>query len=131
MANRGCIYFSNDGTNYQAVAAPTEIKESLQDLDTSSTTRTATGQMSRSVTRGGNSAIRKLELSWELIDTKECKKILEAAKSKFFYVKYPDILDGRQRTGTFYAGDKSVEFKRTDGKNDSMYASLKFNLIEK
>ena len=124
------IYIGSTATDMKAIRAPTTIKETFQDLDAASTTRTASGRMVRSVVRGGDKNIRKLELSWEIIPAETVKSILEAVKSSFFYMRYPDVQTGGMRTAQFYAGDRAVEFRRIDEKG-VMVGSLSFNVIER
>ena len=50
-----------------AVRAPDTLTITLQDWDSASTTRTASGKMVRTVIRGGDNNVRKLALSWALL----------------------------------------------------------------
>lgn len=124
------IYIGSSADSLQAVRAPTTIKETFQDLDAASTTRTASGRMVRSVVRGGNNNVRKLEFAWEIIPEDVAREILNLVKETFFYMKYPDIQTGKYRTSRFYAGDRAVEFRRLD-ENGVMVSSLSFNVIER
>lgn len=124
------IYIGSSADSLQAVRAPTSVKETFQDLDAASTTRTASGRMVRSVVRGGDNNVRKLEMEWEIIPENVAHKILDLVKGTFFYMKYPDIQTGEYRTSRFYAGDRAVEFRRLD-ENGVMVSSLSFNVIER
>ena len=124
------IYFGTSADSLEAVRAPNSIKETFSDLDSASTTRTASGRMVRSVVRGGNSNVRKLELSWDIIPEATARKILNLIKGTFFYMKYPDIQTGGYRTAQFYAGDRSVEFRRID-ENGAMIENFSFSVIER
>ena len=124
------IYIGSSADSLQAVRAPTVIKQIFQDLDSASTTRTASGRMVRSVVRGGNNNVRKLELSWDIIPEEAARTILNLVKEPFFYMRYPDIQTGEFRTACFYAGDRSAEFRRIN-EYGNMLGSLMFNVIER
>lgn len=131
-----CIYIGATADNLTAVRAPTEYSQSIQDLDSSSTTRSANGTMVRSVVRQGASAIRKLELKWSTIPIEDVKEILDYVKGTFIWVKYPDCVTGSMRTAEFYVGDRKCTFKRvmkgdTGEYSDAMLNELSFNLIER
>ena len=125
------IFFGKSSDSLQAVRAPVEIKETFSDLDSGSTTRTASGKMVRQVVRGGANSIRKLELSWELLPEETASMLLNLVKDTFFWIKYPDIQTGGYRTAQFYAGDRSCEFKRIERDGTVMIANLSFNVIER
>jgi hypothetical protein len=111
------------------VKAPTKLKQSIQDLDSSSTTRTASGKMVRSVVRGGAEAVRKLELEWELIGEQDMHTILNLLAADFVTVKYRDVLTASYRTAVFYCGDRTIEAHRI-GTDGQMVGEMSFNLIE-
>lgn len=125
------IYIGKSTDSMVAVRAPNEIKQTFSDLDSGSTTRTASGKMVRSVVRGGASNVRKLELSWELLPEADASQILNLVKDTFFWMKYPDIQSGGFRTAQFYAGDRSCEFRRVERDGTVMVAGLSFNVIER
>ena len=133
---RTCIYVGDSEDTLTAVRAPTEMSESIQDLDSSSTTRSANGTMVRSVVRQGATAIRKLELKWSLVPLDEVKAILGYVAGTFFYVKYPDLVTGEFRTAQFYAGDRKATFRRVEADSNGEHSKvvvneLTFNLIER
>lgn len=125
------IYFGASSNSLIAVRAPTEIKQTFSDLDSGSTTRTASGQMVRSVVRGGAHNIRKLELSWKLLPEETARTILNLVQDTFFWMKYPDVQSGGYRTAQFYAGDRSCEFRRVEIDGTVMIENLSFNVIER
>lgn len=125
------IYFGTSADSLTAVRAPDSMKEAFSDLDSGTTTRTASGKMVRSVLRGGNNSIRKIELSWSLLNANDARTILRAVRSSFFYMKYPDVLTGDFRTAQFYAGDKTVEVRRIESGGKVMVQNLSFSVIER
>jgi hypothetical protein len=125
------IYFGKSADDLVAVRAPVEIKQTFSDLDSGSTTRTASGKMVRSVVRGGADNIRKLELSWELLPEEAAREILNLISGTFFWVKYPDVQTGGYRTAQFYTGDRACEFKRIEADGKVMIANMSFNVIER
>lgn len=127
----GVIYFGATPDSLVAVRAPTEIKQSFSDLDSASTTRTASGKMVRSVVRGGANNVRKMELNWELLPEETASQILNLVMGDFFWMKYPDVQMGGMRTAQFYAGDRSIEFRRIEIDGRAMISSLSFNVIER
>lgn len=125
------IYFGASADSLTAVRAPDSMTETISDLDSGTTARTASGKMVRSVLRGGNNAIRKVSLSWSLLPADDARTILRAVRSSFFYMKYPDVLTGAFRTAQFYAGDKSIEVRRIESEGKVMVQNLAFNVIER
>ena len=125
------IYFGKSADDLVALRAPVEIKQTFSDLDSGSTTRTASGKMVRSVVRGGSNNIRKLELNWELLPEESAREILNLISGVFFWMKYPDIQTGGYRTAQFYAGDRACEFKRIEADGKVMIANMSFNVIER
>jgi len=112
------------------IKAPVELTETNQDYDGSGTTRTASGKIKRSVIRGGDNNIRKLELTWSNIDHTEAAKILNLIKAKFFYIKYPDVQLGAFRTMQCYAGDRSYKISYVNDDGTCDLSDFKFNVIE-
>lgn len=117
--------------NLTGIRPPTTMRQNFSDIDSSSTTRTASGKMVRSVVRGGYQSVRKLELTWELLPEVEARTILRLMRTSFFYMQYPDILTGEVRTVQFYAGDKAVDVKRVERDGKMMIENLSINVIER
>lgn len=127
----GVIFIGKSADNLTEIRAPVEIKQTFSDLDSGSTTRTASGKMVRSVVRGGANNIRKLELSWELLPQEVASEILNRVNDTFFWMKYPDVQANGYRTAEFYAGDRACEFKRVERDGRVMIANLSFSAIER
>ena len=123
------IYIGSSADSLQAVRAPTTMEETFSDLDSAATTRTASGRMVRSVVRGGDNNVRKLELSWDIVPQATVSTILNLIKGSFFYMCYPDLQTGMERTARFYAGDRTVKARRID-ENGVLVQNLSFNAIE-
>lgn len=103
----------------------------LQDIDASTSGRTADGTMIRDRVVGGANAKRKLEIEWPAMGFAEAKTILQAISDTYFYVFYPDPYKGSYRTGRFYAGDREVPVYMADPDNNKLlWEGIKVNLIE-
>ena len=112
------------------VRTPTEMSESLGDIDSQSTTRTASGKMVRSVVRGGANTVRTISLKWQNAPARDIAKILTIVGGTYFYMRYPDMLTGDMRTAQFYAGDRKADIKSYKDGN-LVFGSLEFNAIER
>lgn len=114
-----------------ALPCPQELTVNLMDIDAETTTRSASGLMLRDRVVGGATAKRKLEIKWHADKPDNIKRILQAIKDEFFYVRYPDPYTGEMRTARFYAGDRSVPmYSYNLGGGGILWSSLKVNLIE-
>lgn len=125
------IYISIDGgANYTAVKAPTEMGMNIGDVDNTTTGRPASGVMVRSVVRGGNKAVRTIELKWQDVQISDVSAILNLVKGVFFHMKYKDLLTNNWREAEFYVGDRKAKIKRIrDG--EPFISELSFNAIER
>ena len=122
-----------DESTFVSLPDPSEWQALTQDIDNSSTGRSASGVMLRDRIAGGETAKRKIECAWNAIDSDKVKTILQAVAAEFFQVKYPDPFLGEDRTAVFYVGDRSAQmyaYKFLDGGTKHLYKSLKFNFIE-
>ena len=127
------LYIGN--TSNSLVAMPDPKKEgltvNLQDIDASTTTRSANGTMLRDRVVGGANAKRKLEIEWPPLSPTDMSTVLQAIAGEFFYVNYPDPYTGAARTAQFYAGDRSAPVYTVALTGNPLWKSLKVNLIEK
>ena len=123
------IWFGSSETTLTAVRAPTVLTVVNQDYDSSSTSRTASGKIVRTVVRGGDNNVRKLQLEWNLLDWAEGAALLNAVKTTYVYCKYPDPQTGTLRTMKCYVGDRTSELRRYDN-GDVRWTSIAFNLTE-
>lgn len=114
-----------------ALPDPSALTVLLQDIDASTTTRSANGTMLRDRIVGGENAKRKLELAWPALRSEPAKQILQAIKDEFFWVKYPDPYTGEDRVAEFYAGDRSVPMYHYNLSGGILWERIGFNLIEK
>jgi len=125
------LQIGNAANSLTVMPTPSEFQVDIQDIDSESTTRTASGLMTRDRVRGGASAVRKLEAEWAYLTDTQVKTILEAVQAEFFYVRYPDPLTGAMRTGHFYVGDRTMPMYHRDATTgESRWESLKMNFIE-
>lgn len=126
------IRIGTESGNLAALPDPKSLKVLLQDIDASTTTRSANGTMLRDRIAGGETAKRKLELAWPPMRTENMAAILRAISDEFFWVEYPDPYTGGARTAQFYAGDRSAPLYHSDLYGGGpLWESLSVNLIEK
>lgn len=104
---------------------PTDYQVGIMDLD-GKTTRTADG----SLKRDRIAVKRKIEVLYAFITQEELQTVLQAISPVFFPVVYLDPQDGGTKTGTFYAGDRTVAAVGFSGGKVVHWKDLKFNLIE-
>lgn len=110
--------------NSVAISTPDTFQVSINDIVKAE--RNAAGSMviDRIATK------RKLVMSWTYFSAAEMETLLAAVSEIFFEVSYPDPATGAERTGTFYAGDKTAEglvYKE----GVMTWKGLKFNVIER
>lgn len=123
------------GTSVDALTAlpdPSVLVVLLQDIDASTTTRSADGTMLRDRIVGGATAKRKLEVEWPPVNSANASRILQAIQDEFFFLKYPDPYTGEDRTAEFYAGDRSVPMYNSNLHGTGiLWEKIKVNFIEK
>ena len=112
---------------------PSALTLGLQDIDASTTTRSADGTMLRDRVCGGATAKRKLNLEWAYIGNDDARVILRAIQNEFFWVEYDDPFEpSGRRVAEFYAGDRSLPMYNAVIKNGSiLWEKLTVDLIEK
>ena len=123
------IWFGSSEATLTAVRAPTVLTVVNQDYDSSSTSRTASGKIVRTVVRGGDNNVRKLQLEWSLLNWAEGAALLNAVKTTYVYCKYPDPQTGALRTMKCYVGDRTSEMRRYEN-GEARWTSIAFNLTE-
>jgi len=104
---------------------PTDYQVGVMDLD-GKTTRTADGTLKRDRL----AVKRKIEVFYAFITPEELKTVLQAISPVFFPVVYIDPQDGGTKTGTFYAGDRTVAAVGFSGGKITHWKDLKFSLVE-
>lgn len=122
------------GATVETLAAlpdPSTFTVLLQDIDASTTTRSANGTMLRDRIVGGENAKRKLELAWPALRPEPAKRILQAIKDEFFWVRYPDPYSGEDRIAEFYAGDRTVPMYHYNLNGEILWERIGVNLIER
>ena len=131
MSQESVLAVGSTATNLTDMPTPSEMTIKLQDIDASTTTRSADGKIHRDRVCGGSDAKRKLEMKWAYPSMDDVKTILQAFKDVFFYVKYFDPYDGAMRTAVFYTGDRSVPMYNSNlHGNGVRWEELSFNIIE-
>lgn len=120
------------GSALTALPDPRSMTVLLQDIDASTTTRSADGTMLRDRVVGGATAKRKIEIEWPPLNSASASTILQAMQAEFFYVKYPDPYTGGERIAQFYTGDRSVPmYSHNLHGNGILWERIKVNLIER
>ncbi|OUM86647.1 MAG: hypothetical protein BAA01_11605 [Bacillus thermozeamaize] len=106
------------------IPTPSEYRVGIQDLSKAERNARGTMIIERIATK------RKLELAWNYLSEADLRMVLSAVSPVFFTVEYPDPQEGTRKTGTFYAGDRSVgALDYINGK--IRWKDIKFNLIER
>jgi len=120
------------GSSATDLPTPSTMKISLQDVDSSTTTRNVLGYMIRDRVRGGSGVVRKIECTWKGIPIKTAALIHNLVADTYFQLTYPDTYTGTLRTGTFYVGDRSADVLSIDpdGEN-AVLSTVSMNFIEK
>ena len=124
------LEIGTDSNTLVAMPDPAELTVKLQDIDSANSGRSANGTMIRDRVAGGAKAKRKVEVEWPPLSTADASMILQAIKSTFFSVKYPDPYTGDWRVGTFYAGDRSAPVARI-WDNEILWNNISVNFIER
>ncbi|EOU1808319.1 MAG: DUF6711 family protein [Clostridium perfringens] len=107
------------------IATPKTFQVDINDID-GETNRNAKGEM----LRDRIATKRKLNCEWSPLSEEECSELLKAVKDIFFQVTYPDPMEGRALTKTFYVGDRNIPaLAIVDG--EVIWKGLKMNFIEK
>lgn len=108
------------------VVIPTPSDYQIGIMDLSKAERNALGTMiiERIATK------RKIELSWNYLSKENLSLLFNLVSPVFFEVVYIDPQNGGNKTGTFYAGDRTAG--ALDYNNGNIrYKDIKFNLIER
>lgn len=104
--------------------APSDFNVGVQDISKADRNARGTMIMERIATK------QKLELSWNYLSRVQLSQVLTAVQPVFVTVTYIDPVTNVSKTGTFYAGDRSLGM--LDFKNSvPRYKDVKFNLIER
>ncbi|XZK30835.1 DUF6711 family protein [Clostridium perfringens] len=107
------------------IATPKSFEVGLSDID-GETNRNARGEM----LRDRIATKRKLNCEWGTLNEDDCSQVLKAVKDIFFEVTYPDPMEGRMLTKTFYVGDRTTPaLSYING--EIRWKGLKMNFIEK
>ena len=112
--------------NGVAIPDPSEFSVDIMDIDDSTTTRNAKGDL----IRNRIATKRKLNCRWPPCGNAEMSVILKAVKDVFFTVEYPDPMEGTRLTKTFYVGDRQMPvYSVIDGV--VQWEGLSMNFIER
>lgn len=86
-----------------ALPDPSEFQVDIMDID-DDTTRNAKGDL----IRNRIATKRKLICEWPALKMAQTSLILKAVKNALFEVEYPDPMEGKRLTKTFYVGDRQM-----------------------
>lgn len=112
--------------NGVAIATPSVCQVDIADIDGEGANRNANGEMLRDRV----AVKRKLNLEWGALEDSQISTLLKAVSSIFFTVEFPDPMEGKRLTKTFYVGDRNAPmYSCSKGKN--LWSGLKMNFIEK
>lgn len=103
---------------------PSDFQVSIMDLSKAERNAKGTMIIERITTK------RKLELSWKVLSKESLSSLLNLVSPVFFSVEYKDPQTGKNRTGTFYSGDRSCPMLSFLNEVPR-YKDVKFNLIER
>ncbi len=82
---------------------PKEFSVTILDIDNGeSTTRTADGILNRDRI----TTKRQIDMSWGILEWSKLASILQSMANTFFEVYFPDPMEGRYITKTFYVGNR-------------------------
>lgn len=111
--------------NGVAIPDPSEFSVDIMDID-EETTRNAKGEL----IRNRIAVKRKLNCQWPSCGNAEMSIILKAVKNAFFQVEYPDPMEGKRLTKTFYVGDRQMPmYSEVNG--ITQWEGLSMNFIER
>lgn len=111
--------------NGVAVATPKVFKVDISDID-GETSRNARGDMIRDRV----ATKRKLNCEWAPLTMVQASTLLKAVGNVFFSVEYPDPMEGKVITKTFYVGDRSTPMLCIKS-GVPMWEGLTMNFIER
>lgn len=109
----------------KAVPNPYTFEYSLNDISASTAGRTEDTTMHKD--RVGQK--RKIGLGWRMKDWHTTAQILQAFNPEKFTVRYPDMLDEKYETRTFYRSDPSAPVKMWLPDNKKI-GTISFDIIE-
>ncbi|MCY9513320.1 DUF6711 family protein [Paenibacillus apiarius] len=103
---------------------PSDYSVGIQDISKAERNARGTMIIERIATK------RKLELSWLHLSKTDLQRVLTAVSPVFFNVEYLDPQTNSKKTGSFYAGDRTVgAMDYIDG--NIRWKDIKFNLVER
>lgn len=105
--------------------APDSIQPGIMDISKGRRNSAGTMLIRRIATK------RKLELSWTILKANQLSKILKLVSEVFFNVEYIDPEDNKVKSGTFYAGDRTMQIALMKNGVVELYKNVKFNVIER
>lgn len=107
-------------------AYPDKFQVTPLDIDNAdSSVRTANGTL----TRDRVAVKRQVEMSFGVLTWSEMSSILQSMGDVFFSLYYPDPLEGKYVTKTFYVGNRPSGIAVSKG-NDILWSGLKVTLTQ-
>ena len=74
---------------------------------------------------------RSISCGWPPMSNERMSTLLRLMDNSYFTLKYPDPRTGAQRSGTFYAGDRSVPMYINYGNGNWLWQGLAVDFIER
>jgi len=109
----------------ETIPQPYVFKFNVMDISSSDAGRTEDTIMHKN--RVGQK--RKISLAWRCQNPDDVNAILKAFDPEYFQVTYPDMLEGKTVTKTFYSGDKAIEVYMWTLKK-KIINTISFDIIE-
>lgn len=112
--------------SWDGVALPMpHIKYGKMDISTSDSGRTLTAKMEKKEV----AKKVKLECSWDMLPDTDSSNVLKTIKPKTYgECNYPDVVEGKNLTKTFYSGDVDADLVFIDG--DICYWNVSVSIVE-
>ncbi|MDD2960396.1 MAG: hypothetical protein PHR92_18085 [Lachnospiraceae bacterium] len=107
------------------IRAPSSFSWGKQDISGPNAGRTLDGVMHKNRI----DMKRKLELAWNGLTAEQTKAVLQAFKPEYISVNYPDAMEGKNETRTFYTGDMVANMYSWTV-NKKIYKQLSFSIVE-
>lgn len=91
-----------NGVNISAKPKPRGFNVTVMDIDSENTTRSANGTLNRDRV----AVKRQIEIDFVPLNMPEISQLLQSISNAFFEVYYPDPMEGKYITKTFYVGNR-------------------------
>lgn len=104
------IYIGSSADKLRAVPLPESVGVSVSDV--SGVTRAVSG---RAIIARPRPPLRALAVMWRDLSPEEAREILEIISRGSFFMRYPDPVEGGERTSEFYCSRREAKFSFVTG----------------